>query len=129
MRTDIKNSLDAVPSLAPAARTATANGTGVDLANFDAAMVLVHAGTWTDGTHTFKLQDSPDNATWTDVAASFLDGAAPVVSSAPTASKVYALGYHGIRRYLRVVVTVTGAPATGAVYGATVVRGHGRVKP
>ncbi|MEU9654200.1 hypothetical protein AB0E00_35630 [Streptomyces sp. NPDC048110] len=129
MRNDIKNHLDPQPSLAPAARTASANGTGVDLANFDAAMVLIDVGTWTDGAHTFEVQDSDDNAAFTAVDAAYLDGAEPVVDAAADDAQVYTVGYHGIKRYLRVAVTVTGGPATGAVYGASVVRGKGRVKP
>lgn len=127
MRTDLYPHLAPLPSLAPAARTASANGTGVDLANYDAAVALIHAGTWTDGTHTFELQDSDDNASFTAVADAYLSGTEPVVSSAPTASQVYRVGYHGIRRYLRVVVTAAGT-TTGAVYGASIVRGKGRVK-
>ncbi|MFE2106643.1 hypothetical protein ACFXAF_12360 [Kitasatospora sp. NPDC059463] len=128
MRTDIVNHADPAPSLAPAARTASANGTGVDLANYDAAAVLVVAGAWTDGTHTYELQDSDDNAAFTAVADAYLDGAEPVVSSAGTASQVYKIGYKGVRRYLRVAVTVAGA-TTGAVGAAVIVRGKPRVKP
>ncbi|MCM8550062.1 hypothetical protein [Streptomyces sp. STCH 565 A] len=129
MRNDIKNHLDPQPSLAPAARTTSANGTGVDLANFDAAMVVIDVGTWTNGSHAFEVQDSDDNASWAAVDAAFLDGAEPVVDGAADDGQVYTVGYHGIRRYLRVAVTVTGSPETGAAYGASVVRGKGRVKP
>lgn len=128
MRGDIKNHIDPAPSLAPAARTASANGAGVDLANFDAACAVIDVGLWTDGTHTFKLQDSDDNTTFADVTADFLDGAGPVINDAADDATAYTLGYHGIRRYLRVVVTVAGA-TTGAVYSASIVRGRGRVKP
>lgn len=128
MRTDLVSHLEPLPSLAPAARTASANGTGVDLANFDAAVALIHAGAWTDGTHTFELQDSDDNSAFTAVADAYLGGTEPVVSSSGTASQIYKVGYNGIRRYLRVVVVAAGT-TTGAVYGASIVRGKGRVKP
>ncbi|MEU0584580.1 hypothetical protein [Streptomyces sp. NPDC006132] len=128
MRTDIKSHLSPAQSLRPAARTASANGVGVDLANYDAAVVVIDAGTWTDGTHTFALQESDDNSTFTAVAAADLDGAAPVFNDANDDDQVYEIGYHGIKRYLRVAVTVASA-TTGAVYSATVIRGKGRVKP
>lgn len=56
-------------ALAPAARNATANGTGVSLSNYGAIGVVFASGVITDGTHTPKLQESNDNSTWNDVAA------------------------------------------------------------
>lgn len=125
MRRDLYPHLAPVATLAPAARTASANGTGVDLANYEGALALIHAGTWTDGSHTFEVQDSSDNVTFAAVADEFLSGTEPVVSSAGTASTVYKVGYHGIKRYLRVIVTVAGT-TTGAVYGAHIARGFPR---
>lgn len=128
MRTDIKNHLTVGQSLKPAARTASANGTGVDLAGFDAAMVVIDAGAWTDGSHTFEVQESDDNSSFTAVASADLDGTEPVVDGAPDDDQIYVIGYHGIKRYLRVATTVSGT-TTGAVYSASIVRGNGRVKP
>jgi hypothetical protein len=105
-------------SLAPAARTATANGTGVDLANAGSANVHVIVGAVTDGTHTPKLQESDDNSTFTDVAAADLNGTFAAIA-ANTTQKV---GYIGAKRYIRVVSTVSGA-TTGGVYGAFIVTG------
>lgn len=129
MRTDLVSHIDPAVTLAPAAKTASANGTGVDLANYDAAVVEIHAGTWTDGSHTFEVQESDASASgYTAVADAYLSGTEPVVSSAPTASQIYKIGYLGIKRYLRVITTVTGT-TSGAVYGVTVLRGKPRVKP
>jgi hypothetical protein len=122
---ELYNNLLAAQSLAPAARTATANGTGVDLSGYHTALVLVDAGSWTDGTHALKLQESDDNSTFTDVGASDLIGSAPTISSSGTASKIYKFGYKGIKRYVRVVTTVSGT-TTGAVYSAMVLRGNPR---
>ncbi|MFH9587920.1 hypothetical protein ACH4LS_22650 [Streptomyces luteogriseus] len=129
MRGDIKSSIHPTQSLLPATRTASANGAGVDLTNFDAACVVIDAGAWTNGTHTFEVQDSDDNSTFTAVPAANLDGTAPVIDGATDDEQIYEIGYHGTKRYLRVAVTVTGSPATGAAYSATVIRGHGRVRP
>ncbi|RUW40428.1 MAG: hypothetical protein E5V37_04775 [Mesorhizobium sp.] len=115
-------------SLAPAARTASANGTGVDMGSAGGATMVVVAGAWTDGTHTFDLQESDDNSTFTSVPAALLIGSKPVISSAPGGGTSYKTGYLGIKRYLRAAVTVAGA-TTGAVYDALIVRGLPGTKP
>ena len=76
-----------VTSLVPAAaRTASANGTSVDrmqtLQAYRSAMLVVHAGTVTDGTHAFKIQVSDDNSSWSDAPSADLQGAAISVTSA-----------------------------------------------
>jgi hypothetical protein len=111
--------ISAVQSIAPAAKTASTNGSSADLAGYESAAVVILAGTITDGTHTPKLQESSDNSTFTDVAAGDLDGSFAAIAS-NTAQKV---GYKGRLRYLRVVVTVAGA-TTGGVYGAAILRGE-----
>ena len=121
MMTSVKELFDAQLSLAPAARTATANGSGVDLQNFGAAVAVITFGAYTDGTHAIKLQESDDNSAFTDVAAAQVDGSNPSVSGAGGASQTYRLGYLGTKRYLRVVATVSGT-TTGAVYGANIER-------
>lgn len=114
--TDDKGNFTLSTSLAPAARTATANGTGVDTANHGVANVEFIVGTITDGTHTPKIQESADNSAWSDVAAGDLVG-----SLAALASNVnQKVSYIGTKRYIRAVSTVTGGPATGGVYAAVV---------
>lgn len=125
---DLYNNLVAVQSLAPAARTASANGASVDLQFFEGALVVVHSGARTDGTHAYKLQESDDNSTFTDVAAGDLLGSLPTVAAAGDQNKEFSFGYIGSMRYVRVVVTISGA-TTGAVGGASVVKGYGRHMP
>lgn len=121
---DIKQTTDVVNSLTPAARTATANGTGVDLSGFHSAEVAFVVGTITDGTHTPSVQESDDNSTFTAVAAADLIG-----TLADLASTVnQRVGYRGTKRYLRAVSTVAGA-TTGGVYAAVVVRSDARKQP
>jgi hypothetical protein len=127
MSLDLKNNIATATSLAPAARTATANGTGVDLAGFSATAIVVVAGTVTDGTHAIKVQESDDNATFTDVAAGDLDGTAPSLQAAGS-NTVTEIGYRGIKRYIRAVSTVSGT-TTGGVYAVLVVRGSARKYP
>jgi hypothetical protein len=121
---DLENYLDVVQSLNPAARTASANGAGVDLANYNGAMVVLHVGTITDGTHTPRVEESSDNSTYTTVAASDLIGSLAALAT----GVVQKVGYIGSRRYIRVATTVNGA-TNGGVYGASVVRGFPRKGP
>lgn len=121
---DIKQTQDVQNSLAPAARTATANGTGIDLANFASATVAFSVGTITDGTHTPTIEESNDNATFTAVAAADLIG-----TLANLASNVnQRVGYRGSKRYIRAVTTAAGT-TTGGVYAAVVIRGDARKQP
>jgi len=121
---DLKNNVDAVTSISPAAQTATVNGAGVDLRDFDSAMVFFNVGTITDGTHTPKLQDSPDNSVWTDVSAGDQEGTLAALVSDVNQR----VGYKGNQRYVRAVSTVAGATA-GGVYSAMVMRGHPHAAP
>lgn len=121
MLKDGKARISVAQTLAPAAHTASANGTGVDLAGFESAAVVIDVGARTDGTHTFEVQESDDNSTFTAVADADLDGTEPVVDGAADDDQVYVVGYKGRSRYLRVAVTVASA-TTGALYGASVVR-------
>lgn len=117
---DLEAQLDVVQSLVPTgARTASANGTGVDLQGYDGALVVITADTITDGTHTPAVQESDDNSTFTAAASTDLVGTALV---AITAASVQKIAYVGAKRYIRVAVTVAGA-TTGGKYAAAVVRG------
>ena len=81
-------------------------------------MVVIDVGLWTDGTHTFEVQESDDDTSYTAVAAADLQGTEPVVDDATDDAQVYELGYLGSKRYLRAISTVASA-TTGALYGAS----------
>ncbi len=120
---DIKSNVDAVKSIDPATYNSDQTGAGVDLRDYDAAMAVVQSGALTDGTHTPKLQESDDDVSYTDVAAADLEGSfAPIAANA-----VQRVGYRGTKRYVRVFVTSSGT--TGAVYGASIVRGTPHIAP
>jgi hypothetical protein len=110
-------------SLKPLARTASANGSGVDLLGYDGAMIVVDAGTVTDGTHTVSLEESADNSTFTAVAAGNLEGTLPALITTND-DQIHTAEYRGTKRYVRGVITVTGSPSTGAVVGIAVIRGN-----
>jgi hypothetical protein len=120
----MKNNVDLAPTINPGAKTADATGAGVDLSGYASAMAIVQAGTRTDGTHTPKLQESSDDATYTDVDSTDLEGS----FSALTSNSVQRVGYKGAKRYIRVFVTVAGA-TTGCVFGAAIVRGEPAIMP
>lgn len=130
--------------------TASFTGQTIDLQQYNAATLYIIAGAWTDGTHTFTIQEAPDNGgtpgTFTNVASTDLSrletanaagglpitqasaGAQPnAISSAETALN-QRVGYLGGQRFVRVITTVTGA-TTGAKYGVYWVLGEPRVLP
>lgn len=125
---DLKSNVSPASSVLPLLRTASVNGSGVDLREFDSATAIVHAGTVTDGTHTPKLQESADNSTFTDVATADLQGSFTAITSSAD-DGVQQVGYLGDLRYIRVVITATGSPSTGGTIGATIVRGHPHACP
>ena len=119
---DIKNNLDGVSSIGPASYTASTNGSGVDVRDFDGAMVVFQAGTADTGngdeTYTPSVEESDDNSSFSAVAASDLEGA--LVNM--TANSVQRAGYKGAKRYVRAVLTLGGTtPSINA--SALVVRG------
>lgn len=119
---DLDNNISPVVALPPAARTANINGNGVDLRGFGMAAILFTFGAWSDGTHAGKLQESDDGATnWTDVAAGDMTGSLAAVSSASGQNAVQSIGYIGNKRFIRPVLTISGA-TTGAVSDVIVLR-------
>jgi len=132
MRRSLYNVARAKLTLTVALRTnGTVNGTSVDLhENKDAsrsAMLIVHTGTITDGSHAVILQESDDNSAWSTVAAADLQGSAPTIASTDD-DAIFELGYRGSKRYLRASVTTSGA-TTGGTFGATILRGFPRRTP
>jgi hypothetical protein len=119
---DVIDEVDLVLSLSPAARVnGTFNGTSVDLRGFDSAMFVLNFGAYTDGTHTAAAQHSDDGSSFVAVPANELSAAFNVVSSVAGANTTQRVGYMGGRRFLRLVLTVTGA-TTGALSEASIVR-------
>jgi len=133
---DVYNKVSFVNALAPAAKitAATTNGAAVDLMSINnGANRLVFtaiAGVVTDGTYTFKLQDSPDNSTWTDVPATYVQG--PSVASFTSGTAVGAttkLGYlgnaAGASRYVRLVVSGATITTGGFITAIAMLEGLG----
>jgi hypothetical protein len=138
MRNSLQDDTAARLSVPPALRSsaATVNGTGVDLAGtgnfFRTAMLVAIAGAVTDGTHTFVLQESDDNSSFTNVAAADLQGSLAVVASGGGTvsgpNTVQRQSYIGSKRYLRANVTTAGA-TTGAITAAVILLAQGSGQP
>jgi len=133
VRSSLYNVALAKSSILPAGpRTTTTTGATVDRmtdeGGFRSALIVLHVGTVTDGTHTVEVQDSPNNSDWTAVANDFLQGTEPALTSSND-ERMHEIGYTGHQRYLRVVVTASGTPSTGGVYGATILLGWPRKMP
>lgn len=121
---DLKNDVLAVHSIKPQVLgDGTLLGTKADLFGYEAAMVLVNFGTWTDGTHTPSLLESDDDSTYTAVAAGNLQGAFAAVTSAANDDLVQQVGYIGGKRYIKAKIVTTGA-TTGIPASAVLVKGH-----
>lgn len=124
MRFDVKSEVDVAYTLAPGAYNANIDGEAVDLKGYNAAAVAIIAGTVTDGQHTFVVEESDDGINFAPVNAQFLDGIFEIVDSNNDQS-VQIVGYHGMKRYIRVSVSVTGA-TTGGNYAVIVLKGSPR---
>lgn len=101
----------------------TVNGASADLKGYHSAIVFIDADAWTDGTHTITLEDSPDNSTWTAVSGAD----SVVIDGAADDDQAYKIPYNGFERYVRPVI-VTASSTTGAIIGASIVRGHKALK-
>lgn len=117
---DIHNKLSVTHLRDASAITASNNGTALDLQFHHAASFIVNVGTYTDGTaYAFSLEDSADNSTFAACAAADVQGTIANVTSTGTDQKSGILSYIGTKRYVRLVITVTGSPGTGCVIGVT----------
>lgn len=96
--------------LAPARKTASENGAGVDLQQYvgDYSVILsTSAGGGTAPTLDIKLQDSDDNSTFADIS-----GAAFTQVTATASTQTVILNANAVKRYIRAVSTITGTSPT-----------------
>jgi len=136
---DLANNISVAQSLAPAVRTADANGTGIDLQGFESATIVVDTGVEGDTLSSsvkidFKLEDSDDNSTFAAVtsATSVTDGTVDssgiflTLDDNAETPQVTSIGYVGGKRYVRVVADFTGTHSNGSPIAASVIKGHPR---
>lgn len=126
---DLEANLLPTSSLRASAATAAANGTGVDLRGYDGALAVIDvvALGGTSPTATFKVQESDDNSTFTDVASGdLLGGDQP---AAVSAAGLTIRGYIGSKRYVRVRLDALGGTSPTVTASGTIVRGYAARKP
>lgn len=119
-------------SVSPATLTnGTTNGSAVDRGvngGMQSAVLVVVTGTVTDGSHAVTVQESDDGSTgWGAVAAAQLQGSLPTAGSSDD-NTVFEVGVRSTKRYVRAVVTTSGATSGGLV-GAYFALGAPRVSP
>lgn len=113
----------------------TVNGTTVDKADpsggydgFTSAVAVIVAGTVTDGTHTFVIQESDNGSTgWAAAAAADIQGG-PVALTSADSDTIAELGYTGNKRYIRLSVT-SASTTVGGVFGGVIVLGGETSRP
>ena len=123
----LEPNIGAVQMVAPAVLTGNNTAAAVDLQGFESAALIVNTGAIVSaGDFSIKLQESDDTAggTFTDVAAEHLTGEVPATLEA---NSVYRLGYIGLRRYVRTVVTK--ASGTSIALGAVLIKGDAHERP
>lgn len=141
---DLKNLIEVAQSIETdlVAATVDADGDGVDLQGFESATVLAAVGTSNDTLSgsvkiELELEESDDDSAYTDVADADMigavdgtnDGCFAVIDAAGEDNRAYTCGYIGSKRYIRVVVNVTGTHTSGTPIGAFVIKGHSRQNP
>jgi hypothetical protein len=133
---DLYHNVATVQLLNPANATTAKTSSSVDLQGFGSASIVFLVGQSGDTLSgslywTLKLQDSPDNSAFTDVAASgVLNGSATYVLNASGADqKAYGFGYIGNQRYVRAVATPTGSISSGMPVGVLALKGNASLKP
>jgi hypothetical protein len=127
MMRDLKSDLGATLALNPAAVAATITGPAIDRQGYSGVLFIVAAGAVTDGTLTPKLQDSDDNVTFADVAASNLNGSFADITGGSD-NTIQRVGYVGEKRYSRLVISATGA-TSGGILSGTAVLGAPALRP
>lgn len=150
MRRDLHSNVELRQLLAAAVVATTQTSTGIDLRGSGSAEFLIAVGTVTNIANSpqpswaFKLQESDDNSTYTDVtdSAVVLVGSAQAPVAAPNATtgvfltidaaaedaETYRVGYIGNKRYVRVVGTAANTPGNTPMW-IGVILGHPDIAP
>lgn len=104
---DIAGSSTSKTLLAPAARTSTTNGTGLDISTYEGLALVQLANGTTSGTSPtldVKIQDSADNSTFADVSGYSFSQVTAALSD-PSTLKI---DLRNVRQYIRAVATIGG---------------------
>jgi len=123
---DLASNVGLNQAVEPQVLSATTTSSGIDLAGFNSAMVIIATGAIVGaGDFTPKLQESDVlGSGYTDVAAADLKGTFPTTLAASSVIKV---GYIGNKRFVRVVLTKNGGTSIAA--GAVIAKGNAATRP
>lgn len=125
---DLYHNFGAVQAIAPAVQSSSVNGAAVDLAGFDAALIVLNTGAVAGaGDFSAKLQESDaSDSGFADVDVADQLGSFPATLAE---NSVYRVGYIGSKRkrYVRVVLTKAGGTSIAA--GAVAILGNPAIAP
>ncbi len=134
---DGKSGLAFDESLNAIAKTTDTDCTGVDSKGFSSVTHVVNVGAngitfSTTNKVEIELEESDDNATFTDVTSNTsvvggtvgTNGLWQTIDADGDCNAVYAIGYTGGKRYSRVVLNFSGTHGTGTIFGVTGIKGR-----
>lgn len=128
---DLYSNLGFRSSIMSSTRTATVNGTGVDVREHDSVSLVVDLGTFagTTPTATVRWEESTDNSTFTAIAAADLLGGTIAGIDTTNDETIYERGYIGTKRYVRCAITAIAGTGPSLPISAVVVLGNSFQKP
>lgn len=120
MPIDLKSNLTVARSFAPLSRTATANGTALDVQQYNGNLLAIvdcgAASAGTTPTADFTVEDSADNSTF---AANTLALSAAFTQVTTAASlQTRSIDLRACRRYVRIVFTIGGTSSPAFPFSA-----------
>lgn len=127
---DLHNQLKVVQSITPDGdRTTTTTGDAIDTIGYEKLAVAFNYAVITDGTFTPSLTESDTfGSGYTTVDAADIEGTLTAGDSANDETTV-TVSYLGSKRYVKAVITASGAPATGGKFSAVGILGGSYVEP
>ena len=137
---DLANNIKLMQSLAPAARDADANGTGVDTQGYENVAVVVDSGIEgitlsTTNKIEFELEHSDDDSTYVDCESADVNGTLGsnglflTLDANAETPQISEIEYLGSKRYVRVVANFSGTHGTATPVSAFVILGKPRHAP
>lgn len=134
---DGKSSIAIDESLNAIVKATDTDCTGVDSQGFSTVTHVVNVGAngitfSTTNKVEIELEESDDNATFTDVTSNTsvvggtvgTNGLWQTIDADGDCNAVYAIGYTGPKRYSRVVLNFSGTHGTGTIFGVTGIKGR-----
>lgn len=134
---DIHDKIEVATLIAPEVLAADNTPSGIDLAGFEAAEIILHIGvggiTFDDTNKIeFKLSHSDDGTTYEDITSTDLVGAPTVdtggiiksLTTVHSAATVDQYGYIGGKRYIQLLAKFSGIHGTGTPISALAIKGR-----